>query len=242
MKRILISLAIAASVIGCSRQTSAEAASVPVRRAQTPESDAVPIRSSIDIVFLGDSLARGTGDESGEGLSGIVERELRQRGVAVGQSNTHAVEGARTGGLLTRMANPNMQQDIRESDVIVLSIGANDLFVDSRYRPNVSPESLSNDVLQRLDIIIARVHELNPEARIFLIGLYNPFFDKEFSPVAERFVQRWNDALVSRYDHQGVTIVETFDLLDNAEMLGLDRFHPSAAGYRAVARRIAAEM
>lgn len=244
MKPILL-LALIAVVAGCSKgESSSIAAPVPAvsalnRRVSNRE---IPIRSSIDLVLLGDSLARGTGDESGSGLAGMLETELRSRGIGVDEADNLARDGARTNGLLARLGDSSVRRSIEDADVVVVSIGANDLFVDSRHRPGVSPDSVAAQVLERLDSIMSQIRELNPAARVFLIGLYNPFFDSEFSSVTARFIKKWNNALEDRYDRKDVTIIETYDVLDRPEMLGLDRFHPSAAGYRLIARRIAQEI
>lgn len=238
MKPILF-LTLIALLAGCSREG---ASSVAAPSSFSPPSRETPIRSSVDLLLLGDSLARGAGDESGSGLAGMLETELRGRGIGVDEANNLARDGARTGHLLARLRESTVRRSIEDADVVVVSIGANDLFVDSRHRPDISADSAAAQVLERLDSIIDQIRQLNPGARVFLIGLYNPFFESEFSSITARFVKKWNDALEDRYDRKNVTIIETYDVLDKPDMLGLDRFHPSAAGYRLIARRIAAEM
>src|SRR5689334_9994473 len=47
-------------------------------------------------VILGDSLARGAGDESGLGIAGRLDDELRRRGVRARRTYNLGVNGART--------------------------------------------------------------------------------------------------------------------------------------------------
>src|ERR1051325_5451092 len=65
--------------------------------ASAPQSIIVPL-------VLGDSLARGTGDETGLGIGGRLVQELRRRRVPVKDAVNLAVNGARTRDLETQLA------------------------------------------------------------------------------------------------------------------------------------------
>lgn len=197
---------------------------------------------TLRVVLLGDSLARGTGDESGLGIGGTLDAELDARKVDRRPTINLAINGARTPDLLRQLESRNVQQIIRESNVIVVSIGGNDLFggFGRMSAPPENPDAVMDGVLGRVEQIVERVREANPEARIFLIGLYNPFTGGQSGTRLGEFVNRWNGKLLDRFQKDpNLTIVQTYDLFSHRQRLSFDRFHPGREGYRLIGRRIA---
>jgi lysophospholipase L1-like esterase len=90
----------------------------------------------------------------------------------------------------------------------------------------------------RVKRVVAAVRRENGSARIYLLGLYNPYRAAWLEP----HIARWDSRLIASFaDVPGVTVIRVADLLDQPRMLSpIDHFHPSAAGYRAVAERVAA--
>jgi len=87
---------------------------------------------------------------------------------------------------------------------------------------------------------VSTVRRANPTARIFLIGLYNPFVTTPFGPWLSPLVNHWNARVTERFANDpNFTLVETSDLFSHRDRLSLDRFHPSDEGYALIARRIA---
>jgi lysophospholipase L1-like esterase len=196
----------------------------------------------LQILLLGDSLARGTGDDSGLGIGGNLEAELKRRSIDPNETVNLAVNGARTADLLKQLESDNVQRLLSEADVIVLSIGGNDLFGGVGYRPSApeEPEDVMSPVLERVEAVVSKIREANPEGRIFLIGLYNPF---RFTPEGERLsalVNRWNAHLIEQFgEDQHLTVVQTSDIFSHRNRLSFDRFHPGREGYQLISRRIA---
>jgi lysophospholipase L1-like esterase len=215
----------------------------PGREPVTSVAPSIPPPVSVRMVLLGDSLARGTGDESGAGFGAILAEEFRKKNIETRRSVNLGLDGARTRHLLDQLQLPRVERLIAEADLVVISVGANDLFVDSRIAQRsgaANPDEITERALQRIDEVIKRVHELNPDARVFLLGLYNPFFDTSFAAPASSFVQRWNASLAARFTgNPGVVVVPTYDLFQTPDRLSFDRFHPSTEGYRRIAERIA---
>lgn len=206
-----------------------------------PKDEAGPLR----IVLLGDSVARGTGDESGEGIGGYLEKTLAERKIAFTESLNVAVNGARTNDLMKQIdETPSVQRFVAEADVIVVSIGGNDLWGDRSIRSDEKPpdpEEAMNRVEENVVAVLKRVRELNPSARIFYVGLYNPFREgnAQFTEVIDIAVGEWQSRLVRHFsDDPNLTIVQTFDLFTHNDRLSADRFHPGAEGYRLIGRRI----
>ena len=202
---------------------------------------AVPARI-LTPIMIGDSLARGAGDETGLGIPGRLDQELRVRKLRARRTTNLGINGARTRDLLRELDRPNVQQLLAESNVIIVSIGGNDLWggADWRTATPPNPDATMDNVLDSIDSAIKKIRAANPRARIFFIALYNPFVKSPFGGQLSYFVNRWNSRLLTRFaNDSNFTLVETSDLFSHHDRLALDRFHPSGEGYELIARRIA---
>jgi lysophospholipase L1-like esterase len=202
------------------------------------------------IVALGDSLTQGTGDDTGEGYVKKTVRLLKDKtGKPVTLINNLGVGGLRADQLADTLADNRSYADaIRQANLILLTIGGNDLFRSARGVLN-TPQGLEtelagefvNEGLGRLDRILTKLHAINPDARIIYVGLYNPFYGVPELRAGSETVQAWNGGayrLLSRYP--GATLVPTYDLFEQTieQYLSGDSFHPNGAGYAAIAQRI----
>jgi lysophospholipase L1-like esterase len=193
-------------------------------------------------LILGDSLARGTGDESGLGIGGRLVDELRKRQLPVERATNLAVDGARTLDLLRVVERHNVQQVAASANVIVVSIGGNDLWggTDWRSAPPRDPDAVMDAVLANIETIVKTLRAANPRARIFYVGLYNPFVSTPMGAALNPLVARWNVRVGERFaSDPNFVVVQTADLFRFHDRLSADRFHPSAEGYALIARRIA---
>jgi lysophospholipase L1-like esterase len=180
------------------------------------------------ILILGDSVARGAGDESGHGIASHLAGTVVNRGI----------DGARTVTVLRLLATQRAREAVRNADAIVISIGGNDLFGDSiaRLRSTVAPAWAMHRAIARIDSIVHRIRRDNAAARIYLLGLYNPYRAHWLDPQ----VAIWDARLIAHFAATaGVTIVRIADVLDTPATLSpIDHFHPSARGYTAIAQRV----
>jgi lysophospholipase L1-like esterase len=200
------------------------------------------VNGKLRIVVLGDSVARGTGDETGEGISGAVEKELDRRRIAHEESVNLAVNGAKTGDLLRQLESPSIRRFVAEADIVVLSIGGNDLFGGAEMRRSDAPpnpvaamDRVEGSVAQ----VVATVRSLNPRGRIFFVGLYNPFVGSQFGALVNPAVAEWSARLTRRFaSDPDLTVVQTADLFSHEDRLSPDRFHPGTEAYGIIGRRI----
>ena len=208
----------------------------PSRRAA-----AAPPAGTIAPIILGDSLAKGTGDETGLGIGGRLVDDLRQRKFKTNNIVNLAVNGARTGDLLQELQGHNVRVLLAESNVIIVSIGGNDLWGDNfRNAPPRDPEKILDSVLDQIGRAVAEIRDANPRARIFVIGLYNPFISTPMGGLLTPLVNEWNAKLIERFARDSnLVIVQTADLFRWRDRLSADRFHPGDEGYALIARRIA---
>lgn len=200
-------------------------------------------RDTIAPIILGDSVARGTGDETGLGIGGRLVQELTRRHVKTKPAVNIAVNGARTPDLLRQLDSANVRTLLGQSNAIVISIGGNDLWgggTDWRSAPPKDPDAVMAAVLDRIQQILRVVREANPRGRVFLIGLYNPFAATPAGPMLTPLVNRWNGKLLERFGGDpNFTLVPTSDLFSHRDRLSPDHFHPGDEGYQLIAQRIA---
>jgi lysophospholipase L1-like esterase len=218
---------------------------------QKPDST-VGETDGIHILAIGDSLTAGTGDISGTGYVGHVKQMLEvQSGKPVYILNNLAIPGSRTSQWVEQLNNKQTQEAIAEADLILLSIGGNDLFqgglgIFDEQNPeafNAKPlEERSPDALKNIEIIMKSIHEFNSRATVVYIGLYHPFLNIDIEKTAAPAIYAWNTAVSSilqKYDR--MYIVPAYDLFEREQdrFLAEDHFHPNSEGYERIAIRIA---
>ncbi|HDR4438334.1 SGNH/GDSL hydrolase family protein [Bacillus thuringiensis] len=199
---------------------------------------------TLQIVSLGDSLTRGVGDKEGIGYIGRMKEDLQKDYKQQVALTNLAVSGAKMPDLLKQIESNGAQYSIKQADVIVLTIGGNDLFpgweslgkVDlETYRPDT--ETFQNEAKK----IIEEIRKLNTDSPIFWLGLYNPFEDVEDLKGSSNIVVDWNASLEKlAINNKNVYITPTFDLFQNRgkDLLYSDHFHPNEVGYTYMADRL----
>ncbi len=200
----------------------------------------VPANTIVPII-LGDSLARGTGDTTGLGIGGRFVDAVRSRHLVSKDIVNLGINGARTADLLQQLDHRNVRVLLGQSTAIIISIGGNDLWGDNvRSAPARDAEPVMTAVLDRLVRVVETVRAASPHARLFVIGLYNPFVTAPFGPLVTPLVSRWNAKLIERFAADpNLSVVQTSDLFAWHDRLSEDRFHPNSEGYELIARRIA---
>ncbi|MFE4710045.1 MULTISPECIES: GDSL-type esterase/lipase family protein [unclassified Paenibacillus] len=255
-----------------------------------PENGAV---KSFKVVALGDSLAKGTGDNTGNGYVKNTVAGLAASGVSAELLGNMGINGLTTAGLQNKLKDAGIQYSLRQANVILLSIGGNDLFRGADLlqnggagntpagssvgttgetgtgtkpgtaegnhsgtgtTPGASGEKETNDLTpesllaalpeaaERLGKILNTISEINPAARIYYVGLYNPFGDvQEMLVPGNQAVTAWNNAAMDIINRNSkITLVPTFDLFNNHldKYLSSDHFHPNSDGYKRIGERI----
>ena len=198
---------------------------------------------TLHVVALGDSLAYGAGDESGEGIAGRLDDELRSRGVRTVETVNLGVNGAQTGDVLSRLRTKRVRESIAAADAVVLSVGANDLFRSSHSREEIlrAPLQVAERILGRIETIVTEIHAINPEARVLLLGGYNPVPRHEWASLINQYLGMWDATLAARFeDDPRVAVVKMADIVTPQRLSRYDSFHPGAQAYEAAAKRIAA--
>ena len=214
-----------------------------VERAQQPQQErTIPMPQTLHVVSIGDSLAYGAGDESGRGIAGRLDAELRARGVSEVETVNLGVNGAQTGDVLRKLAQKRTREQLAKADAIVLSIGANDLFRSPHSREEImrAPFAVAERILGNIVTIVAKIHEINPRARVLVLGGYNPVPSHDWAPMINQYLSMWDGALAKQFERdRRVAVVKMADIVTPQRLSRYDSFHPGSAAYHEAARRIA---
>lgn len=202
----------------------------------------------LHIVAAGDSLTQGVGDSTNAGgyIPYLVEQLEKEKTIKNANFENFGVRGNRTDQFLKRLKLKDVQSSIKEADLIILTIGGNDLmkvvkdnFSSLKLNQFKTEQKLFAEQLQ--DIFIS-IRNQNQEAPIVLVGLYNPFYNW-FADVKEmnQIVDEWNGESLSIVGQDGnAYFVDIHDIFLNNEenLLYTDYFHPNDRGYQLIAERI----
>jgi lysophospholipase L1-like esterase len=209
-------------------------------------------KSKLQIVALGDSLTAGTGDNTGKGYVGRVREKLeKESGKPVFVLNNLAIPGYKSDQLLSDLALKKTQDALAQADIILLTIGGNDIFAGGEglfkgeNQTEFNPEGALKRVepaLVKMEKVIQAINMANPNATVLYVGLYHPFLDLDPKKEGSLIVQRWNNSvfeMMNRYPR--MTIVPTYDLFEQnliKYLSSADHFHPNGDGYERIADRI----
>lgn len=211
-----------------------------------PEPEKPTFLKRLHIVAIGDSITRGVGDETKKfGYVGILKEKLNTINQIVTIDN-HGVTGNRSDQLLDRLDKPEVIEDIKRSDTVFITIGANDILkIFKENFINLDLDQFSDEqdeYRKRITDILDRIKHINNDTSIYLIGFYNPFktFFADIDEV-DFIVDYWNNIgyeVTTQFDN--VYYIPTKDLYNGpaTTYLSEDNFHLNHNGYQKMASRI----
>ncbi|MFD2672980.1 GDSL-type esterase/lipase family protein [Marinicrinis sediminis] len=198
------------------------------------------------IVTLGDSLTKGTGDATGnDGYAGMVKQGLAEKEDEQYDNleiYKFAIDGYTTGQLLESVQNrTGVIEAIKKADLILMTIGGNDLFTISEEVDPALYDAREESALANISAIFETLQAHNPDAEVIYTGLYNPFLSIDQEGEMMQRVQQWNfkvSQLTNPYEH--ITLISTVDLFlrDQDRFFSSDHYHPNETGYERIAERI----
>ena len=112
-----------------------------------------------------------------------------------------------------------------------------DLAVATARRLAPAPPQVS---WEEAGAVVTELRALNPDAKILIIGGYNPVPWHAQARLINEYLGLWDAALAGRFEaDRNVAVVKMSDLVDEQRLSRLDRFHPGGDAYQAAAERIA---
>lgn len=203
--------------------------------------------TKLNVVAIGDSLTEGVGDPTGEGgYIGILNRMINDDNNTLVNFYNYGKRGTRSDQLLNIIDEPEIKNDLKNADIILMSIGANDvmqIFKENFTKLTLTPfitEELEYEL--RLQKLLTKIRKMNKNAHIYLLGFYNPF-GQHFEEIEELnlIINNWN-AIGENVTNQlkNSSFIPIKDLFDNDTnmLLADDFFHPNYEGYRKIAERV----
>lgn len=212
---------------------------------QTPEDSTHSSKSpnTIQLLILGDSVAKGTGDEKSKGFSSYLPENFKNNTSKEILVQNAGIDGLESIGLLEQLQSQRLEKVIINSDVIFISIGGNDI------RRILSLNTLEKDdefnvrlhsYQSNLKLIFKELRRTNPNSIIVFLGLYNPY-ERATSLEDARLLNTWNYNTQQLIEEDRNTLfIPTHDLLkyNLARYIAQDGLHPNSAGYQALSNRI----
>ncbi|MFD2445743.1 SGNH/GDSL hydrolase family protein [Bacillus sp. CGMCC 1.16607] len=217
----------------------------PLNKATVPL-DFIP--SNLTIVSAGDSLTQGVGDSRKRGgYIPYLKAELEgEKGINKVNFMNYGVKGNKTGDLLKRLKSIELQKAIKSSDMVILTIGGNDIM--KVVKENISHlekkdfQSAKIQYEKNLIQIMNSIRDMHENVSIVLIGLYNPFHTW-FADVKEmdEILFEWNiigEKVISSYDQTYFVKIDEIFKNSTENLLYKDYFHPNDKGYSYIANRL----
>jgi lysophospholipase L1-like esterase len=195
------------------------------------------------LISLGDSLTRGTGDTTGQGYVGRVRSALREEDPTINAVNL-GIRGQTSVELKEQVTQKQVRDLLGDASWITITIGGNDLFRGSGALDSIDLDQAAatrEEYAENLEAIMESIRRENPDAPVFIFGLYNPFGNLENRETTDRLVREWNQTITETLaDDPRVIVIPVFDLfqLNPDRYLYTDQFHPNQDGYQIMADRL----
>ncbi|WP_167628257.1 SGNH/GDSL hydrolase family protein [Listeria valentina] len=213
-------------------------------------------KTPISLVAMGDSLTEGDGDEKkAGGYVGILDKSLaKHQEVRSVATTNYGVSGNRSDQLLKRLkTEPEFQKAVQKANVITITIGGNDVMkvLQSKLLDvKVSDFTKAQKNFQKnLTEVFTLIRKNNPNAPIFLVGIYNPY-TTYFSQIKQfdEVISNWNESSRAFINEQkNAYFVPIAQLIENRDtknrdkpnpLLSDDYFHPNHTGYEKIAHKL----
>ena len=224
-------------------------------------------KKSVHFVAVGDSLTEGVGDQTKRGgYVPLVADALQQKyGLTSIEKNNYGVSGERSDQILKRVKkDTDLRSSLASADFITMTVGGNDLFQAFQKNLNAKNAKQFDRPIKKygehVKNILEEMRELNPNAPIYIIGIYNPYF-LNFPDIKamQTVVDNWNDETQSlTKETKNCFFVPVNDLLykgiatkdsgqtnessnsevKNNALYDEDNFHPNNLGYQLMATAI----
>ncbi|WP_445486522.1 SGNH/GDSL hydrolase family protein [Niallia sp. 03133] len=202
-------------------------------------------KDGIQMLALGDSLTRGTGDDAGKGYIGYLKEQLQEKTKTSITLSNYGIKGLTSKQLAKQVKQQEIQRQVKSADILFITIGGNDLFQGGQTLNNFNEKtiaSLSNAYKENLQSTLSTLRSVNKKAPIYLMGLYNPFNDLDNHAATSKVVRDWNNesAEISA-GYSTIIFVPTYDIFQQnvQTFLYSDHFHPNTKGYQLMAERVA---
>jgi lysophospholipase L1-like esterase len=192
----------------------------------------------VHVLLMGDSIAKGTGDEKGKGIGGYLVDLLKSQTPKDIKVDNVAVDGYKINDLDALLKSGNQDNIISNANYLIISIGGSDLQeLQSLKNKEQTFQAMQDTYIAELKEIINKIRTLNKKTQIIVIGSYNPFSLATTSDYIT-YLDTWNynSQLVLANDDRA-TFIPTYDMFKNNlnRFISNDKLNPNATGYQTIA-------
>lgn len=244
------------------QRQSAQPTSEKVTRSQRQKPQK---KKHIKLVALGDSLTQGVGDKTENGgYVGIIQKKLAQQQALKVATQNYGVAGDTSTQINARLEKQTkIQTDLAHADVIVMTVGGNDLMgVLKQNGLAVNEKNIQTarqSYRKHLTTLLHDVRHYNTGAPIFMFSIYNPFYVYFPKMTAmQNAVVDWNKTSQTVLQQQGNGyFVDICNLMSKGGKLSQqanqkkrknqliftgDNFHPNYTGYTKMTQKLYTSM
>jgi len=205
------------------------------------------------VVGLGDSVTAATACDC-VGFITLYAEQLQSRSHI--QTTTHNLGaiGQTTAGLLASLrADPNARSAVEHADIVVVTIGANDVWYDPACPKLSCYSSQLTSLASNLDAILSTIQALGHPATVLVTDYWDVWEDgavgrargAQFMTVGDELTRQVNAVIRSASARASARFVDLFTPFrgaagdqDDTALLEPDGDHPSAAGHAVIARAL----
>ena len=187
------------------------------------------IKYTKKVLILGDSVASGYGTKIG-GITKSLQEKMNIHFENLVIENL-GIDGLTTKGLLEKIESRVWDKKIKESDLIIMNIGGNDLL---RMFNEAGPKGVIKNFPQvrsnfskNIRAIVNELKGINPNTMIFMNELYDSMDKKnQFYGLSKIMITIWNSAS----SMENVVKVKT-KIMKHKNGYWIDLVHPNEDGY-----------
>lgn len=203
----------------------------------------------ITYIAIGDSLTAGLGssEENYLRIHGFVPqftKYLREKNNVTVEN--YGIPGLSSTGLLALLnADEALQNRLRTAGVISVSIGGNDFLQTIRSVPESEDEAALNlrmEILKRTyQETYKLLRELNPDATIILLGLYNPYPEgHELTELGAKYAPLFNGFIEEYREESNTLVIDPYGAFEGKALewthISEEDIHPNDKGYSEIVR------
>ncbi|WP_203247160.1 S-layer homology domain-containing protein [Sporosarcina beigongshangi] len=226
----------------------------------------------IDYLAIGDSLAAGVtpNKELGKGYADYLAELLHSNGVLKSFNKGFSAPGYKTTDVLNDIQKnvtkdiygvgyaektAQLQQSIKDAELITISVGANDIIPLLQKDPATGMASVDQhallQALQQVGInykmLMAQINQLNPKAQVYVMGYYNsfPYMPAVMQPELKKMQDALNQAIATGIVGTQAVLVATGDQIAadyKTYLPNPEDIHLSEAGYKKVTEQFWSSM
>jgi lysophospholipase L1-like esterase len=150
------------------------------------------------------------------------------------------VSGYKTDNVIADLSKADVQKEIKEATHLTIDIGANDLLPVIQTNPTQAPTEIGK-VSEKLNVILSKIDQLNPNVKVYVMGYYNPFpyvTDVQQKAQLDQLLLAFNGQIQSQALQNGDRFVPTAQVINVANFADYLpnplNIHLSPAGYKVV--------